>query len=335
MRFTAKCFARGVACLTLVFVTLWSCLSLTATAPDEGDVAGAREYVINSLYAMSEEINIEGFNINKSELLTVYTEILKNNPYLFFVGTSVGYRADLDGKILSLYPNYTMTAEKYEAARLFCERQISSALTLTVYLDVEAEKAQYIHDWLCLNFSYDESLSCDNMYLFLKEGRGTCQGYTYTYMEMLRAVGIECSFAASDSMAHIWNIVKIEGEWYHVDVTWDDYPEIFASLEYASFLKSDTGIKETAHIDWYSPNDILCVSEKYSDVDFACPFLPFAGTGDVNCDGVADVLDLVLCELDRDKLPVNTGFLNIAVDMDGDCALTDADRLLIRKRILD
>ncbi len=333
MRFFARCFARFFCCAVFLLFLLFNCMSLCTY--NDSDIDGAREHMISSLYDMSEQIDIEKFNIQKSELLTLFTEILKDDPYLFFVGTSVGYRADSGGKILSLYPNYTMTAEEYEAARLFCERQISSALSLTVGLESEMELAQYIHDYLCLNFSYDESLLCDNMYLFLKEGRGTCQGYAYTYMEMLRAAGIECTFAASDSMAHIWNLVKIDGEWYHVDVTWDDYPEIFASLEYASFLKSDTGIKETAHIDWYSPNDISCVSEKYTDANFACPFLSFTGTGDVNCDGKLDVLDLVLCELDRDKLPVNTSFLNIAVDMDGDCMLTDTDRLLMRKRILD
>ena len=84
-------------------------------------------------------------------------------------------------------------------------------------------------------------------------------------------------------MAHIWNLVKIDGEWYHVDVTWDDYPEIFSSLEYESFLKSDKGIKVTAHIGWYSPQDILCESEIYDGACFDSALLKFSGTGDVNC----------------------------------------------------
>ena len=322
--FICLCFLLGV------------CFSFTSLVADgRENIAGAREYIIFALYERRETIEIERFNIKQSHLLPLFTEIIKDDPYLFFVGTSAGYVSAMDGKIISLYPNYTMSAEEYEVARCFCERQISSVLTLISELKSEVEIAQYIHDWLCLNFSYDESLLCDNMYLFLKEGEGTCQGYTYTYMAMLRAAGVECTFAASDSMSHIWNLVKIDGEWYHVDVTWDDYPEAFASLEYDSFLESDESIRETAHSDWYSPNDILCVSEIYSVVSFNSPLLEFAGTGDVNCDGSVDVLDLVLCELGREEAPTNTCFLSVAADIDGDGILTDTDRALIRNHILD
>ncbi len=333
MRFFARCFARFFICAVFLFFLLLNCLSLCVHT--DSDVNGAREYIISSLYDMSDSIDIEKFNIQKSQLLPLFTEILKNDPYLFFVGTSAGYRASSDGRILSIYPSYTMTAEEYAEAREFCNHQICGALTLVEGLESEAEIALYIHDYLCLNFSYDESLSFDNMYSFLKQGQGTCQSYTYTYMAMLRAAGLECTFAASDSMSHIWNLVKVDGEWYHVDVTWDDYPEIFASCERNSFLKGDEGIKETAHIDWYSPNDILCLSENYSNTEFAFPLIEFCGTGDVNCDRDVDVLDLVLCKLRKEQIPTNTCFLNISADIDGNCALTDTDFMLIRQRILD
>ncbi len=333
MRFFVRCFVSFFLCAVFLFFLLLNCMSLCTY--NGRDIDGAQEHIISSLYEMSDSINIEEFNIQKSQLLPLFTEILKNDPYLFFVGTSAGYRASADGRILSLYPSYTMTAVEYETAREFCERQISQVLTLTEDIESEADVALMLHDYLCLNFSYDESLECDNMYLFFKEGRGTCQGYTYAYMAMLRAAGLECTFAASDSMAHIWNLVKIDGEWYHVDVTWDDYPEIFASCEYDSFLKSDTAIKNTAHIDWYSPNDLLCVSEKYAEEDFDFSLLKFCGTGDVNCDGELDVLDLVLCKLPKEKIPANTCFLNISADIDGDSRLTNTDFALIRQRILD
>ncbi len=332
MRFFARCFARFFICAVFLFFLLLNCLSLCVHT--DSDTEGAREYIISLLYNMSDSINIEEFNIQKSQLLPLFTEILKNDPYLFFVGTSAGYRASSDGKILSIYPSYTMTAEEYAEAREFCERQISGALNLIEGLESEVDIALYIHDYLCLNFSYDESLSFDNMYSFLKEGQGTCQGYTYTYMAMLRAAGLECTFAASDSMAHIWNLIKVDGEWYHVDVTWDDYPEIFASCEYNSFLKSDTAIKNTAHIDWYSPKNILCVSEKYSDTEFAFPLIEFCGTGDVNCDGEVDVLDLVLFKFPKEKRPPNSVFLIISADIDGDCAISDVDFALIKRKLL-
>ena len=35
-------------------------------------------------------------------------------------------------------------------------------------------------------------------------------------------MGVDTSFAISTSMDHMWNVVKIDGNWYHVDTTWDD-----------------------------------------------------------------------------------------------------------------
>lgn len=35
-------------------------------------------------------------------------------------------------------------------------------------------------------------------------------------------LGIECEVISSDQRNHDWNRVKLNGEWYMVDVTWDD-----------------------------------------------------------------------------------------------------------------
>ena len=153
-------------------------------------------------------------------------------------------------------------------------------------------------------------------------------------MALLRAAGIECTFVASDSMMHIWNIAKIDGEWYHVDVTWDDYPEMFASVEYDSFLKSDDAIRKTSHRDWFGKEEIGCNSYKYDNMSFISPLKSFIGTGDVNCDGTLDVLDLVLLESEKGQFPNNHAFLIPAADIDGDRALTDIDSALIRQSVL-
>lgn len=332
MRFFWRLGLKIILCAIFLMGILWSCLSLDTAMPT--DQISAKEFISLSLHDFCDQIDVSDLGVKKDGLARLFTEILKDDPYLFFVNTGMGYQATADGKILTLYPTYNMTRSEYADARKFCEREISHALTFVEGVKEERDIAMYLHDYLCFNFRYDESLKSDSMYSFLSQGQGTCQGYTYTYMAMLRAAGVECTFAASDSMVHIWNLVKIDGEWYHVDVTWDDYPEIFASCEYESFLKSDNAIKKLSYKDWYSSGDIACTSEKYDMADFVSPFSEFLGTGDVSCDGTLDVLDLVLCELKREDLPTNTCFFMVAADIDGDCSVTDADKALIRQRIL-
>ena len=43
-----------------------------------------------------------------------------------------------------------------------------------------------------------------------------------TYMYILNSLGIDCYFVPSDEMRHGWNIVRINGQLYHVDCTYDD-----------------------------------------------------------------------------------------------------------------
>ena len=57
-------------------------------------------------------------------------------------------------------------------------------------------------------------------------GYGNCLGYSTTFQLLMDLCDVECITvvgAAFDSMEdHAWNMVRLDGEWYCVDVTWDD-----------------------------------------------------------------------------------------------------------------
>lgn len=55
--------------------------------------------------------------------------------------------------------------------------------------------------------------------------KAVCAGYARAYQYMLQKVGMECMYVNGDCTSgerHAWNIVNMEGEYYHVDVTWGD-----------------------------------------------------------------------------------------------------------------
>ena len=68
----------------------------------------------------------------------------------------------------------------------------------------------------------------DNPYGALIGGRGICLGYTRTFQLLMDMAGIECIsiYGHSDNGEeygeHAWNQVRLDGEWYIVDSTWDD-----------------------------------------------------------------------------------------------------------------
>lgn len=101
----------------------------------------------------------------------------------------------------------------------------------------EREKVKAVHDWLCINVAYDyDNYLNDTIPRTsygiegpIQYGKSVCQGYAEAFEAFMDTLGIECeliSGTATNSSGHTgghaWNKVKINGNWYWIDVTWDD-----------------------------------------------------------------------------------------------------------------
>ncbi len=86
----------------------------------------------------------------------------------------------------------------------------------------EYNTALWFHDWLIYNANYDYTYSNYSADGVLLKGTGVCQSYALAYQLLLNAVGIQNTVIRAPEMDHAWNLVKINGEWCHVDCTWDD-----------------------------------------------------------------------------------------------------------------
>lgn len=89
------------------------------------------------------------------------------------------------------------------------------------------EKIKVLHDYIIENTDYDqEFLSNESIYNSgvaigpLFEGKAICSGYTDLMAIFLDELGI-ANYKVS-SIDHVWNLVKVDGEWLHLDLTWDD-----------------------------------------------------------------------------------------------------------------
>ena len=82
------------------------------------------------------------------------------------------------------------------------------------------EKAVWLHDWILDHADYDNSLSFCAAEGVLARGKGTCESYHRAYEMLLNKVGIQTGRTISSS--HVWTAVRMDGEWYQVDCTWDD-----------------------------------------------------------------------------------------------------------------
>lgn len=85
-----------------------------------------------------------------------------------------------------------------------------------------------IHDYIINSTKYDSERSekgivnyrSDIAYGPLFEGYAICGGYSDLMELFLEKMGIRNYKVSSDN--HVWNVVEIGGQWYHIDLTWDD-----------------------------------------------------------------------------------------------------------------
>ncbi len=135
-----------------------------------------------------------------------------------------------------------LTDEKDIAVYYECVRIIDEYITEGMSTE---EKERAIHDYIINTAHYDEncliystwySQYADQPYGCLIDKRAICIGYTSTFQLFMDMLDIECLIvkgqANYDKANHAWNKIKLDdGEWYNVDVTWDDP----ANLDPASY----------------------------------------------------------------------------------------------------
>ncbi len=105
----------------------------------------------------------------------------------------------------------------------------------------ELQKVKAIHDYMVINYDYDYDDYVANTipyYSYTPEGAFAfnyivCAGYAKTFKLLCDHAGVACDYVtgkAGDGL-HAWNQVQVDGEWYNIDVTWDDPGAVGKSLD--------------------------------------------------------------------------------------------------------
>ncbi len=156
----------------------------------------------------------------------------------------------------SLEIEYAYTPAEYAAMLTVWQENTAEILSGIVGNTslTDAQKALLIHDRLAVLCEYDyENLlnktvpdaSYDAHGVLVNE-IAVCQGYAEAYMYLLGQIGIESYICSSEVLDHAWNIVRIDGQYYHVDVTWDDPSwDVGGRVRHEYFLRSSLAFLES------------------------------------------------------------------------------------------
>ena len=199
-------------------------------AEDDNNIQAAQTMVERVANAVknhtetAEKVNIKDLNLDKDLVLSTLADLNARVEGGEAISKLSCYYSRDTGLAVAIGLEYC-TAQDVAAMQIKLDQLVDQANTLC---QTDLEKVFYVHEWLVQNIAYDrEHLSDDvqddhNLRGALLEGTAVCDGYAKTYALTLRKLGITGVLVTSKDIGHAWNMVKLDGNWYQVDCTWDD-----------------------------------------------------------------------------------------------------------------
>ncbi|GGD87247.1 transglutaminase domain-containing protein [Paenibacillus nasutitermitis] len=245
---------RGSAFLSLLGLSLMLFIwrsdmvrAADATAAKPGDFQKKLEAALKNKPA-SCTIVYTGGTLAMNVLENMLKDIYKNDDYLHYSTREYRIATSTDGKRTTV--KYTFTYWETQAQSKQVSSKVDEVLGKIITRgmnDYQKEKA--VHDWIEINLAYDTSLKEHSAYAGLFDRKKTvCQGYALLAYKMLSRAGLENRIieGTAGGRLHTWNLVKLEGKWYHLDTTWDDpVPDVAGKAAYDYFNLTDDQIRST------------------------------------------------------------------------------------------
>jgi len=146
---------------------------------------------------------------------------------------------------LTITVQYATTVEQEKAV----DKKVASILkSLNLKGKSDYQKVKAIHNYIINQVSYDKSLKKHTAYNALINKSVVCEGYSLAAYRLFLDAGLSSRVITgkADGGAHSWNIVKVNGKWYNIDLTWDDpiTSNGKSVLRYDYFLKNNKAFQD-------------------------------------------------------------------------------------------
>lgn len=192
----------------------------------------AYRIIYSAIVSFLPSVNVE--NIKESDINEIIEGILLDNPHFFYLDLR-GYTYYRFKSGFSISFSYLCTKYEMENIKRNIEENVKAFLSSINFKDMsDYEKEICIHDYLCKNIQYDKQCIGDKNSVILShticgvflEKKAVCDGISKAFKYLCNVMGIKCIVAKGrtddgNEENHAWNIVKLAGHAYQVDVTWD------------------------------------------------------------------------------------------------------------------
>jgi len=223
----------------------------------EAYISNSNEYAKEYSFEFVK-ISDEYIATNKQQILDIFYTYLNNGEDSFYfycdyddcirdvnILTNQGYFASINNFVhpYNTYNRLYITSNSWgkievNIAKTYRDdeineinKKINSIIKEIIKDDMsDKEKIRAFHDYVINNSKYDIDYINRNLKILehpshkasgtLLYSKSLCGGYSHTMALFLDILKIPNYRISSDT--HIWNYVYLDGNWYHLDLTWDD-----------------------------------------------------------------------------------------------------------------
>ncbi|MCR5033178.1 MAG: hypothetical protein K6A92_09980 [Lachnospiraceae bacterium] len=216
------------------------------------------EELYSCIVTLGEDVKVS--TLDTDELYTVYEAVMGDHPEIFYC---VGYTYRLKTiddipQSITFTGKYSYSGQEIDAYNEQLAKKLAEVKEGLPAGAGDYEIARYLYEYVITHTEYVLD-SRDNQSLLsaLLWGESVCTGYTKAYQYLALQMGLRCAMVTGQAGggSHAWALVRVEGEYYHVDVTWGD-PEFSGSVSgegpevgYGYLLITDEEISRNHTID--------------------------------------------------------------------------------------
>jgi len=253
------------------------------------DHGGIEEYYFNQIPSEENEIYRELYERlkNSEEEGTLYAQVptdqfwdayyavLADHPEFFWIGSNIEVsESALTGKVVSYRLSTTVSADEREHMRGQIEAAADACIAGISAGSSDYQKIKYVYEYLINTTDYvPGSMYDQNLQSALLYHQSVCAGYSRAFQYILHRMGLFCTYVTgktSEGGDHAWNIVRMDGQYYNVDVTWgdpvfvgDSQGSAYSAMNYNYLCATDAELARTHTTDVTVPLP-ACTDDSYN-----------------------------------------------------------------------
>ncbi len=257
------------------------------TLASEDWKAAFEQMVVEAWKNKETAINIyDTLKIERDEAVDYYIQLCykyRSIPEYYYVLTSHSHRyvEDYDSKIYiyDIMPLYYETDQAVIDETVAAIKEEGENVLFLINDEMtEFDKVVAVHDYMVLNYHYDTASQNENHSISIMATKtGVCESYAFAFNYVMGLLGIDSLYVSSEAANHAWNLVKVDGQWYHIDLTQDDVlmtgsdsvnHDRPAMVNHTYLLCSSSKINDSNHGGFVMPDGITADCTKYDSADW-------------------------------------------------------------------